>query len=278
VPPRGPELENLSNADVPGWLVARERYEPRADRGRYLEKSVLSILGVLAALRERPGSGKVHEGVRPELKLASAFLLILLVSLSREPLFLEAAAAFELACLSLLRGEIIARALRKVLVAGLFAVAILLPALALGRGSNLPQLVAKVLLAVLAAAVFSATTPWPSIALAFSRLRVPDVLVMTLDMTIKYISLLGGLVLDMLYALKLRSVGRDERKASSLAGLAGTLFLKSKDAAVTQYQAMECRCFAGTYRVTGRTGFGWRDAAFLAVNLALAVAFIAFGS
>jgi cobalt/nickel transport system permease protein len=100
---------------------------------------------------------------------------------------------------------------------------------------------------------------------------------MTLDMTVKYISLLGDLLSEMLCALKLRSVGRDGRKMSSLAGLAGTLFLKSKDAAVAQYQAMECRCFDGKYAVSCRPGLGWRDAVFVAADLAILAAFIAFG-
>jgi cobalt/nickel transport system permease protein len=235
---------------VPTWLAARERYEPCRDRGRFLEKSLLSLLGVLAALRERPGAGRARERLKPELKLVSTFAVILLVSLSRSGLFLEAAAAFELCCLCLLKGEAIARILKKVLAAGLFAFLIFLPAFVSSRSPNLLPLLAKVLLAVLAAALFSATTPWPSVTAAFSALRVPDLFVLTLDMTIKYISLLGGLALNMLYALKLRSVGRDKSKMVSLAGIAGTLFLKSKDAAEAQYQAMECRGFDGTYRIT----------------------------
>jgi cobalt/nickel transport system permease protein len=262
---------------VPAWLASRESYEPRPDRGRYLEKSLLSILGVLAALRERPGRGKVRERLRPELKLASTFLLILLVSLSRSLLFLEAAAAFELGCLCLLRGEVIARVLEKVAAAGFFALVILLPAFLIGRGAGVPVLCAKVLLAMLAAALFSTTTAWPSVAAAFSALRVPDLFVMTLDMAVKYISLLGELVLEMLDALKLRSVGRDDRKVESLSALAGTLFLKSKEAVESQHQAMECRCFSGTYRRTSRAGFGWRDATFTAFNLLLVAFFVACG-
>ena len=170
------------------------------------------------------------------------------------------------------------RVLRRVLAAGLFALAIFLPAFLLGRGSNLLPVFAKVLLASLAAAIFSSATSWPSMAAAFSTLRVPDIFVMTLDMTVKYISLLGDLLAQMLCALKLRSVGRDRRKMSSLAGLAGTLFLKSKDAAVEQYQAMECRCFDGKYAVSCRPGPGWRDAVFVAADLAILAAFLAFGT
>jgi cobalt/nickel transport system permease protein len=262
---------------IPSWLAAREPYEPRPDRGRFVEKSILSVLGALAAFRERPSAGRRPERLRPELKLVSLFAAVLMVSLSGSPLFVEAAAAFELGCLCLLPASVMARALRKALAAALFALVILLPAMLWGRGAGALLLPAKVLLAVLAAAVFSATTAWPSVAQAFAAMRAPDIFVMVLDMAVKYISLLGGLLLDMLYALRLRSVGRDERKAGSLSGVAGTLFLRSMEAAEEQYQAMECRCFSGTYRAARRPGFGWRDAAFAALNLALAAAFVFFG-
>jgi len=241
---------------IPAWLAARERYEPRRDKARYLEKSLLSLLGVLAALREGPGAGRRREKIRPELKLILAFALILAVSLARSGLFLEATAALELCALCLLPGQVIARILKRVLAAALFSSLIFLPAFLSGLSPNLFPLLSKILLSVLAAALFSATTPWPSMAAAFSAFRVPDLFVLTLDMTVKYISLLGGLALNMLYALKLRSVGRDRAKMSSLAGIAGTLFLKSRDAAEAQYQAMECRGFAGTYRITRQGGRG----------------------
>ena len=76
-----------------------------------------------------------------------------------------------------------------------------------------------------------ATASWSEISLALSSIHIPDIFILVLDLAIKYISLLGGLVLDMLYALKLRSVGRNRDKTASLSGVAGTVFLKSKEAA-----------------------------------------------
>lgn len=221
--------------------------------------------------------GRPRERLAPELKLVSAFLIILLVSLSRGAFFLELAAALEFGCLCLLPARTIARILKKVIVAALFAFLIFLPAFLVGRSPNTLLVCGKVLLAVLAAALFSAITPWPSVSAALSSLRVPDVFIMTLDMTVKYISLLGGLALDMLYALRLRSVGRDASKMSSLAGIAGSLFLKSRDAAETQYEAMECRCFSGTYRLKRHTRPTWRDAAFVLLDLVVIATYIAFG-
>jgi len=76
--------------------------------------------------------------------------------------------------------------------------------------------------------------------------------ILVLDITLKYITLLGDFALSMLYALRLRSVGKNDGKTASLSAVAGTMFLKSKEMAEEMYAAMECRGFTGTYRVTGR--------------------------
>ncbi len=265
-------------AQLPPWLSAPERYVPIPDRGRYLEKSLVALLGALAALRERPGSGHSPEALRPELKLGALLAFVLMVSLSRSPLFIEAAAADALGCLALLRAEPIARTLRKAMAASLFALVIFLPATLRGGSGIALFLSAKVLLSVLAAALFSAVTPWPSISAAFAALRAPGIFVMTLDMAVKYVWLLGGLLLDMLGALKLRSVGRDPRKRDSLSATAGTLFLRSREAAEEQYSAMACRCYAGVYRRARAQRLGPADAAFAGLGLALLAAFAFLGT
>jgi cobalt/nickel transport system permease protein len=239
-------------------------------------------------LRDRPGRGAARgpagERVDPGLKLASTFLLVLLTSLSRGALFVELASAIELGLLCFLPGRAIAGILRKAGAAGLFAAAIMLPAMLSGGPGHAPILVAKILLAVLAVSSFSATTGWPSVSRALASLRCPELFILTLDLAIKYIVLLGGLVLDMLRALELRSVGRNDRKGDSLAAIAGTTYLKSREAARAQYEAMECRCFSGAYRVT-RPSLAERrsgrclapNAALAAADLAFALAFFAFG-
>ena len=77
----------------------------------------------------------------------------------------------------------------------------------------------------------------------------------------------------MLYALKLRSVGRNDGKTASLAAVAGTMFLKSKEMAEEMYSAMECRGFTGTYRAADR--LRWR-AGDLALGAAVAAMVLAF--
>ncbi len=217
--------------------------------------------------------------MHPSLRLLSSFLLILFVSLSRSIYFLAVVGTYELVIMCLMSGPKIAKVLKTSLVAALFAFVIFLPSALWGNWPGVLAVAAKVLLSVAAAALVSATASWSEISLALSSIHIPDIFILVLDLAIKYISLLGGLVLDMLYALKLRSVGRNRDKTASLSGVAGTVFLKSKEAADEMYAAMECRGFSGTYRVAVRSGLSARDYVFIIANvLILSVFFFLQGA
>lgn len=213
------------------------------------------------------------------MRLAASFLLILLVSLSRNAWFLALAGTVELVLVSLLSPQGIVRVLRTSLVAALFAFVIFLPSAFWGNWPGVLVLAAKVLMSVAAAAIVSTTMDWASISKGLSSLRVPDLFILVLDLAIKYIALLGLLVLDMLHALKLRSVGRNQSKAASLGGVAGTVFLKSREAATEMYEAMECRGFSGSYRSRAKRRPGVADIVFVVMAaLFVAVFFLTQGA
>lgn len=238
-----------------------------------MDKSILSVLGALAGIRNNPErrGDRIGHRVSPALRLAGSFVLILLVSLSRSAWFLAMAGTLELVLVSLLSPRGIARVLRTSFVAALFAFVIFLPSAFWGNWPGVLVLAARVLMSVAAAAIVSTTMDWTSISKGLSSLRVPDLFILVLDLAIKYIALLGGLVLDMLHALRLRSVGRNRGKTESLGGVAGTVFLKSREAATEMYEAMECRGFSGSYRARAKRRPRAADLAFTA-GAALVVA------
>lgn len=258
----------MDHRPLPEWLSRSEDYVPQADTDHFIDRSILSFLGVLVGIRNRASDGQVaHErAVHPSLRLLSSLILILFVSLSRSIYFLAVVGTYELVIICLMSGPKIAKVLKTSFVAALFAFVIFLPSALWGNWPGVLAVAAKVLLSVAAAALVSATSSWGEISRALSSIRVPDIFILVLDLAIKYISLLGGLVLDMLYALKLRSVGHNGDKTASLSGVAGTVFLKSKEAAEEMYAAMECRCFSGNYRIAARARLAARDYAFIVVN------------
>jgi cobalt/nickel transport system permease protein len=262
---------------LPAWLSKTEAYEPRKDRDRFIERSALALLGALAAFRERPRGREARSGMNPTLKLLSLLLVVALTSLSRGWPFIGLAAALELGCLSLLPAELIARTLKRALAAGTLAALVFLPSIFLGLGDRALAGGAKVLLAVLAACLLSATTGWAELSSALASLRVPGIFIAVLDTAVKYIVVLGEVALELVYALRLRSVGRDGRKLGSLSGVAGAVFLKSKAAMEDTAAAMACRLYGERHRPARRQRLGLRDAALAAVDLAAVAAFALAG-
>lgn len=258
---------------MPEWLLKDEQYLPHRDREAFLNRSILSFLSVLSKGRPRGGKEEGRGRMEPLVKVLAVFTAILLVSLTRSPSFLAMAGTGLLVVLSLQSGERIATVLKTSLAVAVFTVLILLPSAFWGHGSSLVMITAKVLISVTSVKLVAVTTEWASISGAFKRLGAPDLFILVFDIALKYITLLGEFALTMLYALKLRSVGRNAGKTTSLAGIAGTLFLKSKEMAEEMYAAMECRGFTGEYHAGRMLRLGFREVTLGTAIVLLVVAF-----
>ena len=90
----------------------------------------------------------------------------------------------------------------------------------------------------------------PALCRALRTLRVPATAVLTLDLALRSIVDLGRVAEEVLCALRLRSVGRDHDKRSSIGGVGGVLLLKAGRSAAETADAMACRGFDGSYDVT----------------------------
>ncbi|WP_082405608.1 energy-coupling factor transporter transmembrane component T [Limosilactobacillus equigenerosi] len=76
--------------------------------------------------------------------------------------------------------------------------------------------------------------------IALRQLRVPTVIVTTLDIMIKYTYTLGSYLLEVLNSIQLRSIGQPvDRKM--VGNIIGKLYLSAKQRSVEVYQAMLMR-------------------------------------
>jgi cobalt/nickel transport system permease protein len=100
---------------------------------------------------------------------------------------------------------------------------------------------------VSAAVLLVLTTPWNSVLKALGVLRVPDVFILILGMTYRYIYLFLHTTNDMFLSRKSRVVGRlkgaEERRL--IAASAGTLLSRSLHLSSEVYLAMQSRGFLG---------------------------------
>ena len=234
---------------IPDWLKTEERIAPPRDGGAFALRTLKALGGVLARLRVQRGrEGRLRVPVLVRLLLLLA--LILTLSLARHPLLLLAITALVLGYVSTLSARELASVLRPALGGAALALLLLLPALLLrpaGRLNNL-LLAGKVFLSVTMVNCFNRRTQWNELTAALRRLHVPGVFVFILDLTLKYIVLLGGLLVDLLTARELRAVGRDRHKYRSVGGMLGLTFLRSVQLSRETWEAMCCRCFTEDYR------------------------------
>ncbi|MCE5257506.1 MAG: cobalt ECF transporter T component CbiQ [Chloroflexi bacterium] len=117
------------------------------------------------------------------------------------------------------------------------------------------------------------TTSWANLLRALAVMRVPDVVVLLLGMTYRYIYVLLGMTNDMLLSRYSRTVGKatahQERAAEG--AIVGTLLVRSLDMSSEVYLAMRSRGFTG-YAHTLHTGrIGWLDYGWIALVVVLGV-------
>jgi cobalt/nickel transport system permease protein len=262
---------------LPEWMQESESYEPRADRDAFVNKSILSLLLILSKIKAQDSGKASKYQVNVTLKVAYTFLLVVLLSISRSFTFVILINVYLLAILSMMDAKDIIKVLRVSIIMAFFSFIILLPAAFWGNSYSIIMITSKVFATITAVNILSHTTKWNAITGALKRFFVPDIFILVLDITIKYIVMLGEFALNMMYSLKLRSVGKNDRKYNSLSGVAGTLFIKSKEMAEDMYHAMACRGYTGEYHTQSKFNFTIIDLPYSMLNMGIILLFVYLG-
>jgi len=263
--------------DIPDWLLNDQRYSPQSDKDTFINKSILSLLGVLSKIKTRSaGKIKKHQ-VHAAIKVACTLFLVVLLSLSGNFTFIIIVNVYLLAVLSLMEARDIVNILKVSFVMSFFTFVVLFPAFLWGNTYSSIMITSKVFATITAVNILSHSTKWSAVTNALKRFFVPDIFILVLDITLKYIVMLGDFALNMFYALKLRSIGRNRSKYTALSGIAGTLFIRSKEMAEEMYAAMECRGFTGEYHVYSHFKLAMADAAYIVIHAGIFAGFLYLG-
>jgi cobalt/nickel transport system permease protein len=259
---------------MPEWLLKNENYIPAADRDTFINKSILSFMKVISLIKAQDGSSPDKFGVNAFFRVLFTLMLAVFISLSRTSEFIYIVFAYLLLLLCAMSGKDIIKILSVSITAMVFAVVILLPTAFSGNNYSIIIIPAKVFCTITAIGILSRSTRWDQIIGALKRFHLHDLVIFILDITLKYIVMLGEFAVEMLYALKLRSVGKNKSKYTSMSGVAGTMFLVSREMSEEMYSAMECRGFDGEYRIYQKFTFKLVDAVYLLINAGIITIFI----
>ncbi|MFL0247183.1 energy-coupling factor transporter transmembrane component T family protein [Candidatus Clostridium stratigraminis] len=258
---------------MPEWLLEKDNFIPEKDSVNFINKSILAILNILSRLRMQSNAAASKLGVNDLTKLITVMMVIIFISLSKSITYVLIANVFLLVLINFLSIEEIKYVLKVSFVMSVITLLILLPSIFLGYGNNALMITLKVFSSVAFVNILSCSTKWNDLLGALKLFKVPDMFIFVLDITIKYIILLGEFSLNMIYALKLRSVGKSNYKSASLSGIIGTMFIKSKEMSEEMYGAMECKGFTGEYRAFKKFKFKVADFICIIVMTAFVLAY-----
>ena len=146
----------------------------------------------------------------------------------------------------------------------------------IGNPQILLIITTKVFVSVTLIGILSAGTSWNKLTASLRLFHIPDIFIFTLDITLKYIAVLGEICMEILTSLRLRSVGQNRKKAQSFSGILGISFLKSREMAEEMYAAMCCRGFVGEYKTQKTSTFRKQDILSLLLMIGVTGIFIYF--
>ena len=234
---------------MPEWMKTEDSCDLPAGGSRFLLKTLRSLGRVLSRLRTQTGQEKGKQ-IPAIVKFLLMIALIISISIIQNRLVLLAFAAFFFVILCLLPAKTLAGVLKSALVAAAFALVIMLPQIILHPDGRVNQyiVVAKVFVCVGLVNIFNHTTQWNHITKALRSLHIPGIFVFILDITLKYLVLLGSLIEGLLTACSLRSVGKNKKKYQSVGGVMGVTFVRSTQMSQEMYEAMQCRGFTDDYK------------------------------
>lgn len=240
-------VKPMSVNPLPDWVQREEIYSPAQANDGFLTRTVLKVGGLLCTFRAQQQVQRNRSASEVATEFLLVFSFILLTAEAHNAAFLYIVIAIVLVRVALLNGAAIKQILQMAFSAVFMTGFVLLPAVFLGSYHTFTVIILKTFISATTVAVFINQVRWHDFTACLRWFRVSDLFVLTLDLTLKYILMLGSICINVLLALKLRSVGRNRHKHHAMGGVLGVTFLKSRDMSEETYQAMVCRGFTGTY-------------------------------
>ncbi|ADL53934.1 energy-coupling factor transporter transmembrane component T [Clostridium cellulovorans] len=259
---------------IPEWLLEKDNYQPKEEKSSYIEKSIFSFIKVVSIIKHDKNQGILINSINPTLKVISTLIIIICISLSRRFTYLAILDIYVLFLLFFMERKSRKRILFRSLIFPLITLIALIPSIFNGNIQNSLLIFQKLIITILLVNLLSHSTKWNEVSKSLKLLFVPDIFIWIMDITIKYIVLLGEYSINLLWALKLRNIGLTANRYKSLTGIIGNLFIKSYRMSEEMACAMECRGFVGEYTTKVNLIFKKLDYGYLAINLLLVGLFI----
>lgn len=241
-------MKNQKQLNIPDWMISSENYMPVKQKSTFLQKNKTHLFYLLSLFSN--DDHIKYQSLRIQnsfIQLLTTFILILLVSLSRNLSYIWIIYMYQFLLIALLPKSILLNILKRIPINLFFILLFILPSLFLTTELTIIFFIVKTTLILTIISYFINTNTFFSIIVILKKYHFPDIIIFIIDITIKYLKILSESLYSMTSAMELRSVGTNKHQYLSLANIFGNLYLKTKSMSVDMYDAMESRGFTGNY-------------------------------
>ncbi|WP_413476175.1 energy-coupling factor transporter transmembrane component T [Latilactobacillus fuchuensis] len=251
---------------LPAWLQTTDQAALVAGHpNRFLIKNLALVQQLLSRLTQ-PSTVVAHQKQLPGLQLINLLLTVILIVSTHQWLFLWLLTILTLFKLCRLPVQALRPLVKRALTMGGIALCLILPNLVIGQLATTLFFMCRTAVLVCNLAYFLQTTSGPELLLGLRQLHLPNLLILTFDITLKYSHVLAQFLQESLWAIQLRT----SRQTKQLVGsLIGRLYLSAKSYINELYQAMLLRGYTGQPVVPKKAQFSWRDWQSLICNVGL---------
>ena len=260
----------MTNQTLPDWMMREEITEERHEvKNSFLQSNLSTVISLLSYLKIE---NRKKYSDSPVIRICELIILLILIYNSKSIVFLWTVGIFFLAEIVFFSGRDIRSIVKKLIRLIIFTAVILLPSYLLHPGIHPAFFLIRTVLLLLNLSVFLTKTSWSDFIAGLRGLYLPDEMVMIFDIAIKYFYILGNHIMNILYAVRIRSVGGGVSKKLTGAIL-GQVYLISKEHMKSLYEAMLLRGYGNKVKVRRRLRLGKADILHIAVCILFIVLF-----
>lgn len=232
---------------LPDWLNKTEIIPQTVAKP---DRFLIQNLRLLETVLNRLAQPATHTKQRtchqtPGIQLISFLITLLILVLTHSALLVWLIGLLTLIRICLLPSYQIGPLLKRVASISLIALALVLPNFWLGQIQTTWYFIIRTEVILFNIGFFLETIPWPTFILALRQLKLPALLILTLEISLKYSHLLAQFLQESLWAIRLRTAGKAEKRQHLVGSLIGRLYLSARAYMTDLYHAMVLRGYTG---------------------------------
>lgn len=230
-------MNEISKKNIPEWLKKDNTNAVPAGKKNYVLSNIKNIIKILNYFTKVEAPVKIGSSPWVRLVLLIAYTYLILTQTNFIVLWIILI-TFGIQMV-IFPGDTILSIIKKLVKLIIISLFLLVPSI-LFHNQNIALFLIRIGLVLINLSIFLVCTSWQEFVVALDQLHFPQTLILIIDITIKYVYTLGNYLIEILYSVRLRTLGQNVNP-KLLGTIIGQLYLFARHRTTEQYQAMILR-------------------------------------